>query len=57
MYQNCTKISGTNVLARRASRRPMDTHFWGKNTFKIHLILIKYLQETCSLDAQLSISG
>ena len=28
----------TSVLARRASRCPMDNHFWGKYIQKIHLI-------------------
>ena len=45
-----------NVLARRASRRPMDGHFWGKY-IQNSLNLLKNLQETCSLDGQLSISG
>ena len=47
---------GTSVLARRASRRPMDGHFWGKY-IQNSLNLLKNLQETCSLDGQLSISG
>ena len=45
-----------SVLARRASRRPMDGHFWGKY-IQNSLNLLKNLQETCSLDGQLSISG
>ena len=45
-----------SVLDRRVSRRPMDGHFWGKY-IQNSPNLLKNLQETCSLDGQLSISG
>ena len=45
-----------NVLARRASRRPVDAHFWGKYIQNSPNLLTN-LQGTCSLDAQLLISG
>ena len=37
-----------SVLARRASRRPMDGHFWGKY-IQNSLNLLKNLQETLLL--------
>ena len=43
-------------LARRAFRHPMDGHFRGKY-IQNSPNLLKNLQETCSLDGQLSISG
>ena len=43
-------------LARRASRHPMDAHFWGK-CIQNSPNLLKHLQGTCPLGAQLSISG
>ena len=50
------ELNQSSVLARRASRRPMDSHFWRKY-IQNSLNLLKNLQETCSLDGQLSISG
>ena len=49
-------LKACSVLARRASRSPMDGHFWGKY-IQTSPNLLKKLQETCSLDGQLSISG